>query len=120
MTDVSISLDEQIAFIHRDIEKLKVFAANGKAFAFKEDIAHLRAVLISLYQQQQTIAALQACDVYFKACAKAWEANEGRVVNSVGDPIVQAEGLDELANTAGELVGKVLSTISYDKDEDPK
>lgn len=50
---------------------------------------------------------LASCDkaaVYFYACSKAWAANNGSLIADDGRPIVEAEGLDQLCDTACESV----------------
>lgn len=53
--------------------------------------------------------ALKAVDTYFKACANAWEANEGRVVSEKGAVIEGTEDIESLCNIAGNLVRGALS-----------
>ena len=56
------------------------------------------------------VEALEKVDVYFKACARAWESGDGKVFNSEGKTVVEADGLDELCEIAAEAVSKALST----------
>lgn len=55
------------------------------------------------------VEALEKVDRYFKACAVAWDANDGKVVNTEGHIIVEADGLDKLADAAGIATGQVLA-----------
>ncbi len=65
--------------------------------------------------------AVELCNRYFTGCAKAWLANEGRLVNDNGNAYVQSEGLDDLANQAGEAVVAALApTPSVRETEEPR
>ncbi len=55
--------------------------------------------------------ALEKVDRYFSACAKAWSANEGRVVTESGQPCVAADGLDRLAEEAGAAARAALAEV---------
>ena len=59
--------------------------------------------------------ALEKVDEYFTATARAWSLNEGRVINQQGKVVVEAEGLDELADVAGVAVLKALESYKENK-----
>jgi hypothetical protein len=75
-------------------------------------LTKMRAEIATLTEQRdRAMKALRACDRYFSACARAWAADEGRIANESGHILVEAEGLDELADEAGELVGRALAAL---------
>lgn len=55
------------------------------------------------------LEALEKCDEYFRACAKAWAVDGGAIVNDAGHIIAEGEGLDELADAAGFAVQQALA-----------
>ena len=75
------------------------------------DEANAARLALSWNSHDELVAALQACDTYWRACAKAWAAGDGKVINEDGHTIVEAEGLDELADAAGDATRAALANL---------
>lgn len=59
-------------------------------------------------QLKQMWDALKLCDEYFTACAAAWAESDGKLMDSDGRAIANAEGLDGLCNKAAEAVAALV------------
>lgn len=83
-----------------DIKVIKIGERYEKNHSPQE--ANANAILIAAAPDLR--AACDKAAVYFNACGKAWAANDGILIAEGGRPIVAAEGLDQLCDTACESV----------------
>ena len=67
--------------------------------------------LVELAKCSQVLTAIVLCDRYFTAIAQAWIAGQGRVVNESGKLITEAQGLDILADQAGEALARAVKAL---------
>ena len=66
------------------------------------------------------VEALEQVERYFTACYIAWHANEGRVMDTTGRPVAEAEGLARLCDQAAQAVRAAIMQakgVSHDSSE---
>lgn len=66
-----------------------------------------------LRQLAASLEAMALTQSYWIACARAWEANEGRVINETGHAVTNAEHLGALADAAAERTAEVVAEAEH-------
>ena len=92
----------------------RVVARVEECEGFNRDEAAVNARLIerACNSHDELVAACEATRLYFDAIGRAWATNDGVIVSKDGEVVTEADGLDELCNSACEKIHAIISKIT--------
>ena len=89
-----------------------IYVANESGELVTDNINEANAARLCLCwnAHDDLVAALKACDIYWKACAKVWNGGDGRIgETTMGGAVVVGDNLDSLADKAALAVRAALA-----------